>query len=171
MRLDLSALILDFDGVLTDDRVWMDQSGSEMVCCSRRDGLAIDVLRSMEVKVLILSTETNPVVEARARKLKVPVIQGSVDKAGALADLAERDSFSLANALYVGNDINDIKAMNACGYSACPADAHPAVAAIAKFVLNTCGGQGVVREVVEDILGIDILQQWNNVILSRNSQH
>jgi len=153
----LEALIFDFDGVLTDDRVWVDQSGGEMVCCNRRDGLAFDVLRKKKIKMLILSTETNHVVLKRGQKIKIPVHQGSKDKLASLVMLAENEKFSLKNTFYIGNDLNDYFAMKACGYSACPADSHPKIKEISMYHLQTKGGQGIVRELVESVFQLDML--------------
>jgi YrbI family 3-deoxy-D-manno-octulosonate 8-phosphate phosphatase len=148
----MQTIVFDFDGVLTDDRVWVDQDGREMVCCSRRDGLGFDILRQSGLKLFILSTETNPVVSQRAAKLKVPVIQGCADKAQALTDLAAKEGIDLSRTLYVGNDLNDLAAIQLCGYSACPADAHPTIKNAVTFVLVTSGGQGVTREIIEAVL-------------------
>jgi 3-deoxy-D-manno-octulosonate 8-phosphate phosphatase (KDO 8-P phosphatase) len=148
----LDCIVFDFDGVLTDDRVWVDQDGREMVCCSRRDGLGFDILRQTGLKLFILSTETNPVVAKRAAKLKVPAIQGCADKARALADLAAKEGIDLSRTLYVGNDLNDLEAIRLCGYSACPVDAHPAIKEAVTFVLAAMGGQGVTRDIIERIL-------------------
>jgi YrbI family 3-deoxy-D-manno-octulosonate 8-phosphate phosphatase len=150
-KLQISSIVFDFDGVLTDDRVWIDQDGREMVSCSRRDGLGFDILRQTGLKLFILSTETNPVVSQRAAKLKVPAIQGCADKAQALAELAAKEGIDLSHTLYVGNDLNDLEAIRLSGYSACPADAHPAIKDAVNFVLTTCGGQGVTREIIESI--------------------
>jgi 3-deoxy-D-manno-octulosonate 8-phosphate phosphatase KdsC-like HAD superfamily phosphatase len=87
----IDCIIFDFDGVLTDDCVWVDQDGREMVCCSRRDGLGFDILRQGGLKLFIFSTETNPVVSQRAAKLKMPAIQGCADKARALTGLAAKE--------------------------------------------------------------------------------
>jgi len=153
----LDALIFDFDGVLTDDLVWVDQEGREMVCCNRTDGLAFDVLRKLEVKMFILSTETNPVVLKRGEKIRVPVHQGSPDKFNSLKKLTEIHNFSMKQLFYIGNDLNDYYAMKSCGYSACPADSHPKILEIAKFPLRANGGQGVVRELVESVFQIDVM--------------
>jgi len=150
-------IIFDFDGVLTDDRVWVDQDGREMVCCSRRDGLGFDILRQSGLKLFILSTETNLVVSQRAAKLKVPAIQGCADKAKALIELAAKEGIDLSRTLYVGNDLNDLAAARLCGFVACPADAHPQLKAIATYCLSTYGGSGIVREIVEQVLGIDVV--------------
>ena len=152
MGIEIQTIIFDFDGVLTDDRVWVDQDGREMVCCSRRDGLGFDILRQTGLKLFILSTETNPVVSQRAAKLKVPAIQGCADKAQALTELAAKQGLDLSRTLYVGNDLNDLEAIRLCGYSACPADAHPAIKDVATWVLETSGGQGVTRDIIESVL-------------------
>jgi 3-deoxy-D-manno-octulosonate 8-phosphate phosphatase (KDO 8-P phosphatase) len=155
----MQTIVFDFDGVLTDDRVWVDQDGREMVCCSRRDGLGFDILRQSGLKLFILSTETNPVVSKRAAKLKVTAIQGCADKARALTELAAKEGVDLSRTLYVGNDLNDLPAIRLCGYSACPADAHPAIKDAVTFVLATSGGHGVVRDIVEDLLQIKMYPQ------------
>ena len=159
---ELDALILDFDGVLTDNHVMVDQAGNEQVRCHRGDGLAFDVLRKLNVQSYILSTETNPVVKTRARKLKVPLLQGVNNKQETLISLAQKEKIDLTRTLYVGNDLNDFYAMQTCGYSACPADSHPKITEIATFKLKTKGGQGVVREIVEDVLRIDMLKSFKS---------
>ena len=152
----LESIVFDFDGVLTDNRVWTDADGREMVACHRGDGLAFDVLRAMSMKVFILSTETNPVVARRAQKLCVPCLQSIGCKAEALRELSVEHQFSLGHTLFVGNDLNDLAAMDLCGYRACPADAHPVVRSHAHVVTGAVGGNGVVRELVEEHLGIDM---------------
>ncbi len=154
---DIEAFVFDFDGVLTDNRVHLDQNGSEWVSCSRADGLAFDTLRKLEKKAFVLSTEKNPVVSARAKKLRIPAIQGVSDKVVALKELAANENISLDQVMFVGNDLNDYLAMNACGYSACPSDSHPKIKSIASFVLVKQGGDGIVRELLEDVLKLDII--------------
>ena len=103
--------------------------------------------------MMILSTETNPVVAERARKLKLPVLHGVADKASVLAaDLARR-GLEAARVLYVGNDTNDLAAMRLVGWTAAPADAHPSVRAIATVVTAAAGGAGVIRELADMLLG------------------
>lgn len=157
----VSAIVFDFDGVLTDDRVYVDQDGREMVCCNRRDGLGFDILRKAGIKLFILSTETNPVVARRAEKLKIPAVQGSRDKAASLRKLALSEGVDLAETLFVGNDINDLPAICLCGFSACPSDSHPSVKSAVTHVLQTAGGQGVTREIVEKVLKIDAETNWS----------
>ena len=128
-----------------------------MICCHRGDGLAFDVLRKTHLQLFILSTETNSVVTRRGEKLRIPVYQRSKDKKFSLEVLAQEKNFSLGKTLFVGNDLNDYQAMQRCGFSACPSDSHPIILEIATFPLNTKGGNGVVRELVEQSLQIDML--------------
>ncbi len=155
---DLDALVFDFDGVLTNNRVILDENGNEWVSCNRSDGLAFDVFRKLRTKVYIFSTEKNLVVSARANKLGVPVLQGIGNKVDALKTLVTDEKLKLSRILYIGNDLNDLRAMKLCGYSVCPADSHPRVVEEATITLQKNGGDGVVRELVEDILNEDILQ-------------
>jgi YrbI family 3-deoxy-D-manno-octulosonate 8-phosphate phosphatase len=155
---DLDALFFDFDGVLTNNRVILDENGNEWVSCNRSDGLAFDVFRKLGTKVYIFSTEKNLVVRARANKLGVPVLQGIGNKVDALKKLVTDEKLKLSRVLYMGNDLNDLRAMRLCGYSVCPADSHPIVAEEATITLQKNGGDGVVRELIEDVLNEDILQ-------------
>tara|TARA_B100000787_G_C16180879_1_gene291749 strand:+ start:689 stop:1189 length:501 start_codon:yes stop_codon:yes gene_type:complete len=155
---NVDVLVFDFDGVLTNNFVYLDQNGLESVKCSRADGLAFDVLRKLQKPTYILSTEKNQVVTARAKKLRVPVLQGVSNKSEALKELIEKEGFDLQNILYVGNDLNDYQAMKLCGFSACPADSHPKIKEIADIVLKTSGGNGIVRELLEEVLNIDFIK-------------
>ena len=155
---NIDAFIFDFDGVLTNNLVFVDQDGKESVSCNRSDGLAFDVLRKLKKPSYILSTEKNPIVSARAKKLKIQAIQGVEDKVEELLSLAKSKGYNLSRVLYVGNDINDYKAMKLCGYSACPSDSHEKIRSIATFVLQKKGGNGVIRELLEVKLNIDFIK-------------
>ena len=155
---NIDAFIFDFDGVLTNNLVFVDQDGKESVSCNRSDGLAFDVLRKLKKPSYILSTEKNPIVSARAKKLKIQAIQGVEDKVKELLSLAKTNEYNLNRILYVGNDINDYKAMKLCGYSACPSDSHEKIRSIATFVLQKKGGNGVIRELLEVKLNIDFIK-------------
>jgi N-acylneuraminate cytidylyltransferase len=149
----VSYLIMDFDGVLTDDLVYVDQDGRESVCCSRSDGFGIDLLKeSTDTQPLILSKETNPVVSARARKLDIEVFQSINNKDQALQALIKERNLDPAQIIYIGNDLNDLAVLPFVGYFACPSDAHPQVIRQADLVLKHPGGRGAVRELVEKIL-------------------
>jgi YrbI family 3-deoxy-D-manno-octulosonate 8-phosphate phosphatase len=143
-------LILDFDGVMTDDRVWVDQDGREMVAASRADGFGLERLRQLTgVQVLVMSKETNPVVAARCAKLKLDVLQSVGDKASALNKLYIERGLKPADVLYVGNDLNDLPCFPLVGFAAAPADAFPVVRQSADLVLQNPGGFGAVRELCE----------------------
>ena len=154
---DVDVFVFDFDGVLTNNNVYLNQNGEEFVCCSRSDGLAFDVLRSLGKPVYILSTERNSVVAARAEKLKVKAIYGKFNKVESLYQLANKNGYELANMMYVGNDINDFKAMQLCGYSACPADSHDRIKEVSNHVLTANGGDAVVRDLLENVFRLDLI--------------
>ena len=117
-------IVYDFDGVMTDNKVYVDQNGNEMVQVSRADGLGVEGIRKLGLQQIILSTETNPVVAARAKKLDLFCIQGVNNKVQALVDYCENLQIELSNVAYVGNDINDLEVMKIVGTTLCPADAH-----------------------------------------------
>ena len=149
VALDVDALVTDFDGVHTDDHAHVDQQGRESVRVSRCDGLGVAQARDAGVRLLILSSEANPVVSARAAKLKVPVRQGVADKAQALKEWLVEADLEPARVAYVGNDVNDLGCLQLVGWPVAVADAHPAVLAAARLVLGRRGGEGAVREVCD----------------------
>ena len=155
---DIDALIFDFDGVLTDNRVHIDQNGNEWVSCNRSDGLAFIILEKIKKPTYIISTEKNKVVASRAKKLKTPVLYGIENKSRVLKRLSIKKKFSLDRTLYVGNDLNDYEALKLCGYSACPSDSHKKIKKISTFILDAKGGSGVVRELIEKVLKFNILK-------------
>ena len=140
---ELTHLFLDFDGVLTDNFVYVNEKGEEMVRCSRSDGIGIQKLKDKGITVCIMSTETNPVVCKRAEKLNVHCLQGVSDK---LQALKEMDAVDLSKTAFMGNDLNDLEAMQAVGIPIAPADARPEIRDIAKYVTKARGGNGAVRE-------------------------
>ncbi|MBT3667991.1 MAG: HAD hydrolase family protein [Opitutae bacterium] len=158
----IDVVVFDFDGVLTDNRVTVDQAGKESVCCSRSDGLAFDGFRKLRIPTFILSTESNPVVVARARKLQIPVLNSVSDKVKSLHNLCDQNGFQFKKILYVGNDINDYMVMQECGFSACPADAHQSIKQISTIVLESSGGSGVAREILEKVLNVNLFQTLYN---------
>ena len=146
---EINLLILDFDGVLTDNKVYVFEDGREAVVCHRGDGWGIRMLQSAGIEVIILSTESNAVVSARAEKLNVACIQDCEDKASAVQSIIDARSISGDKIMYVGNDTNDIDAMKLVSHRVAPADAHPQIRAIATMVTDSSGGQGVVRELAD----------------------
>lgn len=147
--IDVDAVITDFDGVHTDDRAYVDSDGREMVLVSRSDGMGVSLLKRSGVKVLVMSTEHNPVVAARARKLGVPVLQGLAEKRTVLRDWLAIEGLDPARVAYVGNDVNDLGPMAEVGWPVATPDAHPRVRAAARVVLTRPGGSGAVRELCD----------------------
>jgi len=150
--IDVDAVVTDFDGVHTDDTVLVGQGGEEFVRVSRSDGMGVGRLRAAGIPVLILSTETNPVVSARARKLGVDVEQGSADKAATLAAWASGRGIPLDRIAYLGNDVNDLGCLELVGWPIAVPEAHPEVLAAARIVLASPGGSGAVRELADAVL-------------------
>ncbi|MFJ6849517.1 cytidylyltransferase domain-containing protein [Streptomyces sp. NPDC091271] len=152
-RADIDAVVLDFDGTQTDDRVLIDSDGREIVSVHRGDGLGIAALRRAGVPLLILSTEQNPVVAARARKLQVPVLHGIDRKDLALKQWCEEQSIAPDRVLYVGNDVNDLACFGLAGWPVAVASAHDSVRAAARAVTTNPGGSGAIREIAAWLLG------------------
>lgn len=150
--IDVDAVVTDFDGVHTDDRATVSSDGTETVVVNRRDGMGVRMLREAGVPLLILSTETNPVVAARAAKLHVDVLHGVADKAAALRRWSAETGIALDRVAYLGNDVNDLGALDAVGWPVAVADAHPAVLTAARHVLTRRGGDGAVRELADLVL-------------------
>ncbi|MCG0067295.1 N-acylneuraminate cytidylyltransferase [Streptomyces tricolor] len=150
---DVDAVVLDFDGTQTDDRVLIDSDGREFVAVHRGDGLGIAALRRSGLKLLILSTEQNPVVAARARKLKIPVLHGIDRKDLALKQWCEEQGIAPERVLYVGNDVNDLPCFALVGWPVAVASAHDVVRGAARAVTTVPGGDGAIREIASWILG------------------
>jgi 3-deoxy-D-manno-octulosonate 8-phosphate phosphatase (KDO 8-P phosphatase) len=147
----IELVVFDFDGVFTDNTVFVSEQGTETVRCWRSDGLGLARLRAAGVEPFIVSTETNPVVSARAGKLKVDCIQGVADKAECVAQLCSKKGVALENVAFVGNDINDIPAFKVAGLSVAVADAYPEVLPHVDHRLTKAGGFGAVRELCDMI--------------------
>jgi len=148
-RIKLAAF--DFDGVFTDNRVWVNERGEELLAFTRSDGLGLRRLDEVGVRYLILSMERNPIVGARARKLRADCVQGVEDKLSVLRERAEKLGVSLEETAYVGNDVNDADCLRAAGMPVVPADAWPEVKPLARWVLSRPGGAGCVREFCDGV--------------------
>ncbi|WP_173872485.1 NTP transferase domain-containing protein [Streptomyces albus subsp. chlorinus] len=155
-REDVDAVVLDFDGTQTDDRVYVDSEGRETVAVHRGDGLGIAALRRAGLEVLILSTETNPVVAARAAKLRLPVLHGIDRKDLALKQWCEERGIAPERVLYAGNDANDLPCFALAGWPVAVADAHDVVRAAARAVTTRGGGAGAVREIAGWLVGPEL---------------
>jgi YrbI family 3-deoxy-D-manno-octulosonate 8-phosphate phosphatase len=142
-------IIFDFDGVFTDNAVYVDQNGVESVRCNRSDGIGLSKLRRLKIHQYIISTESNHVVQARAKKLNIPCKNNCDDKKKELDSLIKSLGISLSQVAFVGNDINDRECMQCVGFPVVVKDAHPDVLKYGKYVTKTNGGYGAVREVCD----------------------
>jgi YrbI family 3-deoxy-D-manno-octulosonate 8-phosphate phosphatase len=144
-------LFTDFDGCLTDDRVWLNQDGEEFVAANRKDGLAVKRLKNLGIQVVITSTETNKVVLARGTKMGVEVLQGLADKAESIDQYLKQKNLSWNDVWYIGNDINDLGAIEKAKLSISPADAVKKVRKTVDIVLKTNGGRGILSEIATEL--------------------
>jgi N-acylneuraminate cytidylyltransferase len=151
----IELIVTDFDGVITDNRVWTDETGRETVVASRSDSMHIRELHERGIDVVVLSSEPNPVVKARAQKMgDVEAIHG-IDIRGkgvAFKELVAKRHVDPAHVAYIGNDLNDLPCFELAGWSVAVSDAYPEVLRQADYVLQSKGGRGALREVCEMIL-------------------
>ena len=139
----------DFDGVFTDNMVYVLEDGSEAVRCFRSDGIGLKKLKKLDIDAVIISTEANPVVSARARKLKIRCIQDCQDKRAVLEDIAQENNITLSEVAFVGNDINDLPCLECVALPIVVQDAYQDVAQIALYQTKRPGGHGAVREICD----------------------
>lgn len=149
---DIDLIVYDFDGVMTDNRVIVFQDGTEAVIVNRADGLGVDRFRSLGIPQLVLSTETNPVIKARAAKLHLEVIASCKDKKIALENYCTQKGYDLSRVMYVGNDLNDLEVMRIAGFPVAPADAHSEIKKVAKLITKAKGGEGVIKELSDYLI-------------------
>ena len=142
-------IAFDFDGVFTDNMVLVFQDGTEAVRCFRSDGIGLQKLKKLGIEIVIISTEANPVVSARARKLKIPCIQDCQDKRAALNDLARKLNITWGEIAFVGNDINDLPCLESVALPIVVQDAYPEVVPTALYRTQRPGGHGAVREICD----------------------
>jgi YrbI family 3-deoxy-D-manno-octulosonate 8-phosphate phosphatase len=145
-------IVFDFDGVFTDNKVYVLENGQEMVCCSREDSLGLAFLREYKIPMMILTTEKNQVVSARAKKLALNVHQGCLNKLDFLVNFVKSNNIPKESVIYVGNDVNDLEAMRYVGYPVCPADSREEIKTICLHVLSKNGGNGAIRELCDLII-------------------
>ena len=139
----------DFDGVFTDNMVYVLQDGLEAVRCFRGDGIGLRKLDRADIETVVISTETNPVVSARCNKLGIRCVQACEDKRGALEKMSQEMGISLAQVAFVGNDINDLPCLTCVGLPIVVQDAHPDVVPCARYQTQARGGHGAVREICD----------------------
>jgi 3-deoxy-D-manno-octulosonate 8-phosphate phosphatase (KDO 8-P phosphatase) len=161
----IKCVVFDFDGVFTDNTVTTSSLNVESVSCWRSDGLGLSRLRSIKIPTLILSSETNPVVSLRAKKLNIPCIQGIEQKDQSLRDISQEYQIKLSEIAYLGNDINDIPAFKIVGLAVAVKDAYPEVLPYVSLITERQGGRGAVREIC------DLIYQIKSQVLSQEEVH
>ena len=151
---NIDLIVYDFDGVMTDNKVLVIEDGKEAVFCSRADGLAVTKIKGMGIPQVILSTEKSMIVDRRAKKLQIKVIQGVEDKKSSLINYCKRRNYDLKKVIYIGNDTNDLEAMKIVGYPLAPQDANGKVKNVSKMIIHSKGGEGVIKDFFENILDV-----------------
>lgn len=146
-------LVLDFDGVLTDNRVYVDEEGREMICCWRSDGIGLNRIRKIGVKTFVISSEINPVIEKRCTKLRIDCVRGVEDKLTVLKEILREQNLSPQEVCYIGNDLPDLDCLEYVGYPVAVKGSAKEVIGIASYVTRKDGGAGAVREVCDLIYG------------------
>jgi len=154
--LSIEAVFFDFDGVFTDNFVYFSEDGLETIKSSRSDGLGIARLHELGIKTKIISTEKNEVVARRAEKLKIECSDGVSDKALEIRLFCKENNIELKNVIFVGNDINDINALNIVGFPIGVLDSYPEIIPHIKYKTSKPGGHGAVREVCDLIFNAHV---------------
>ena len=144
-------IVYDFDGVMTNNTLIIDQNGYESVIVNRSDGMAISLIRKLGINQIILSTETNSVVQKRAEKLRLFCLHGIEDKLSTLRNYLSETNINPNEVIYVGNDLNDLEAMKYVGIAVAPNNAYKEIKDIANIITKAKGGEGVIRELFEII--------------------
>jgi 3-deoxy-D-manno-octulosonate 8-phosphate phosphatase (KDO 8-P phosphatase) len=144
---------MDVDGVLTDAGMYYSESGDEVKKFNTRDGMGIKMLQAAGLVTAFITKEKTAIVERRGQKLAVPEVHQAVDdKLAVLTTLAKRYGHSLEQVAYIGDDVNDLEALRAVGFSAAPADAMPSVLKAVDYICAKKGGEGAVREIADLLL-------------------
>ena len=151
----ISILFSDFDGVFTNNSVYLNDKGEEFVQCSRADGIGIHALKNSGVQFYVISSEPNSVCQQRANKIGFIAYNNVNNKVALIEKLSAEKGISLSSCAFLGNDINDLSAMKLCGYPIAVNDAYPAVLSISKYITKATGGMGAVREACELIIRLN----------------
>lgn len=151
---NIKLLTMDFDGVFTDNRVFISEDGKETVVCDRSDSLGIKELKEKrpDIKLVVISKETNNVVDARCKKLKIPCKKGIDDKLTILKRIISSEGLDVSEVAYMGNDINDLDCIQYAGIGVAVSDSDPRVLAVADYVTTRKGGRGAIREFIDIVL-------------------
>ena len=145
MKNKFDLIIYDFDGVMTDNKVYLSETGAETVLCNRSDGLAVSMISSMGYKQIIISTEKNNIVQLRAKKLNIVAFNNISNKSQILSKIVSEGNYDFNKTVYIGNDLNDFDAMKLCGFRLCPSDSCDEIKELSNYELPVKGGDGVIR--------------------------
>jgi YrbI family 3-deoxy-D-manno-octulosonate 8-phosphate phosphatase len=145
---EIELIVTDFDGVLTDNRVLVDEDGKEAVWCNRSDGLAIEMFKKEGVEVIVISKEKNPVVAQRCKKLDIEYYQGIDKKIDLFKQVVAEKKKNMKNVCYIGNDSNDVDCLKEAGLAIVPADAYDEAKKVADHITKANGGEGILREIL-----------------------
>lgn len=145
----ISLIAYDFDGVMTDNRAFLSETGEESVCVNRSDGLAVNLIKKLGIPQVIISTEQNPIVLMRAKKLGIEAVNAVENKKATLEKICSKKDIDIQNVIFVGNDLNDFEVMKHVGFPVAPNDAADVIKSIAIYITPSNGGYGVVRDLYE----------------------
>ena len=150
----IQMLVMDVDGTLTDGKIYMGKHGEVFKVFDVKDGYAIhDMLPKFNITPVIITSRNSSIVDNRARELGIThIYQGVKDKLSLLREIVQEKKLTMGNVAYIGDDINDLECMKSCKIKGCPADAVPEIKSIADFISSKNGGDGTVREFVENIV-------------------
>lgn len=146
---NIELVIFDFDGVFTNNMVYVNEDGQESVRCFRSDGLGISKLKKIGVMPIIISTEINNVVQMRAKKLNIACYNGIKNKGLKVLSVCKELRINPKHTAYVGNDINDLEALKVVGLPIGVADSFPEILPFIEYKTKKLGGLGAVREVCD----------------------
>lgn len=147
----IKLVITDVDGVLTDGGMYYSDEGEIMKKFNTRDGMAVEILKNQNIKIIFMTREKSKLVQKRAEKVKITDLYiGIKDKASLLPKICKKFSVTLSEILYIGDDINDIEIMEKVGFSACPKNAVSKVKKISNYICKNDGGSGVLREITDE---------------------
>ncbi len=152
---NIKLVVTDVDGVLTDGGLYYDESGMVFKKFNVKDGMGVRLLRERGIETAIISTDTSPIILARAKRLEIKHCYiGEWDKASKILDICKFLNITPEQVLFVGDDVNDIKALKFAGIGAAPADAVKEVKNLVDYVCLRKGGEGVLREIAEMLLSV-----------------
>ena len=150
--MNVKAIYYDFDGVMTNNKVLVSEDGKESVTVNRSDGLAVSYFKELKIEQAIISSETNLVVEQRAKKLKIPVYQNVKNKLEFVKKLLDKNNLNPSEIIFVGNDLNDLEVIKYLPNAFCPKDSNKKILDSPAFILNKKGGKGVIMALYEHMM-------------------